>query len=55
MTDIPRSKLDELRAQLVRDRDATSANLNGMNGAIQAIDMLLAPNPKPAKQPKKPK
>ena len=50
MSDIPRQKIEELRAQLVKDRDAHAANANAAGGAIQACDLLLAvPEPEPTK------
>ena len=45
--DIPRQKLIDLRAQLVKDRTTHAANANAADGAIQALDMLLDP-PAPA-------
>lgn len=47
MTDIPRARLEELRAQLVKDRDLHAANLNAAAGGIQVIDLLLAPQDEP--------
>lgn len=49
MNDIPRARLEELLAQLVKDRDLHAANLNAAAGGIQVIDLLLAPEP--AKSP----
>lgn len=45
MVDISRARLTKLRADLVRDQATHLANLNGVNGAIQAIDLLLTPEP----------
>lgn len=41
--DIPRARLTKLRADLVKDQGTHLANLNGVNGAIQAIDLVTAP------------
>lgn len=35
----------ELRAKLEKDREVHQANLQATLGAIQAIDLLLAPEP----------
>lgn len=42
MTDIPRVRLEELRAQLVKDREVHAANVNAAAGGIQVLDLLLA-------------
>lgn len=48
MSNIPRARLDELRAQLVRDKEIHAANMNAAAGGIQVLDMLLAaPLPEP--------
>lgn len=48
MTDISRDKATALRAKLEKDREQAAANLNAVVGAIQALDLLLAPD-EPAK------
>lgn len=48
--DIPRAKLEELRAQLVKDREVHVANVNAAGGGIQVLDLLLA---EPAVEPLK--
>lgn len=43
--DIPRARLTQLRGDLVKDQGTHLANLNSVIGAIQAIDLLLTPEP----------
>lgn len=40
-------RLDELRAQLLKDLEAHLANLHLTRGALQMIDLLLKEQPKP--------
>lgn len=44
MADITQ-RATELRAKLEKDREVHQANLQATLGAIQAIDLLLAPEP----------
>lgn len=46
--DIPREKIQELRARLEKEREQHQANVNAAVGALQAIDMLLAIGTEPA-------
>lgn len=43
--DIPRQRLIDLRAKIVADRDVHRANVAATDGALQAVDLLLAPVP----------
>lgn len=51
MADIPRARLEELRAQLIKDREVHAANVNAAAGGIQVIDLLLAPQDEPDPPP----
>lgn len=49
--DIPRQRLIDLRAKIVANLDMHRANVAANEGALQAIDLLLAPVPEPVKDP----